>query len=176
MTEIIYYVAASLDGYIATEEGGVEWLEDLESTGEDYGYTEFYESVDALFLGSRTYEQCLTFGDWPYPDKPSWVFTQRQITSARPDIVVTNQNPQELMTELEFQKLDRFWLVGGAELAASFRAEGLITEYIVSIIPVILGAGVPLLVAGGQRESLELIDTTSYSSGVVQVRYAPVRQ
>jgi dihydrofolate reductase len=175
MPEIVYYVAASLDGYIATSDGGVEWLDELESTGEDYGYTEFYESVDDLLMGSRTYEQCLTFGDWPYPGKQSWVFTQRQIEPARPDIFVTNQTPKQLVEELEPRNLKKLWLVGGAEIAESFRADGLITEHIVSIIPVILGSGIPLFASGGQKETLKLSGHTAYKSGIVQVRYVPVQ-
>jgi hypothetical protein len=71
MPEIVYYVAASLDGYIATTEGKVDWLSAFEGTEEDYGYAEFYSTVDALLLGSRTYEQILAFGEWPYSGKPA---------------------------------------------------------------------------------------------------------
>ncbi len=66
MTEVVYYVAMSLDGCIATADGGVEWLAPFESGGEDRGYVDFYSSIDSLLMGSRTYEQILSFGDWPY--------------------------------------------------------------------------------------------------------------
>ena len=66
MPEVVYYVATSLDGYIATPEGSVDWLSTFEGTEEDYGYAEFYSTVDALLLGSRTYEQNLAFGEWAY--------------------------------------------------------------------------------------------------------------
>jgi dihydrofolate reductase len=69
VTEIIYYVAASLDGYIAMPDGGVDWLSPYNTANEDYGYSAFYGSVDALIEGSRTYEQVLGFGEWPHPGK-----------------------------------------------------------------------------------------------------------
>ena len=71
LPEIVYYVATSIDGYIASPDGSVEWLSPYEGKGEDYGYTEFYDSVDGVLLGSRTYEKALSFGAWPYSDKPS---------------------------------------------------------------------------------------------------------
>ena len=89
MPAVLYYVAASLDGYIATHDGGVEWLSPFEGTGEDYGFAQFYASVDALLLGSRTYEQSLTFRVWPYPGKLCWVFSQRPLPVSRPEVILT---------------------------------------------------------------------------------------
>ncbi len=171
MAEIVYYVAASLDGYIATPDGGVGWLSRFEGAGEDYGYAAFYASVNAILLGSRTYEQVLTFGSWPYPGLPCWVFSRRRIEGGPPEVTVTAQSPAEVVAELEARRLGRAWLVGGGKIAASFRAQGLISEYIISVIPVILGAGLPLFGAPGPEENLRLAETTPYRSGVVQLRY-----
>ena len=171
MTEIIYYVAASLDGYIATPDGGIEWLSPFEGKGEDYGYAAFYASVDAVLLGRRTYDQCLTFGEWPYPGKPCWVFSRRRMKITAPGVTLTDQDPVQVVNELKAKKLRRAWLVGGGRLAGSFRKRGLISEYVVSVIPVILGAGVPMFVSGGAHEALKLVETTPYPSGVVQLRY-----
>ena len=84
MVEIVYYAAASLDGQIATRDGGIDWLPPIETPGSDsggfdYGYPDFYASVDALLMGSRTYEKILRHDDWPYMDKPTWVFTRRPL-------------------------------------------------------------------------------------------------
>lgn len=171
MIEVIYYVAASVDGYIATPDGGIEWLPPLEATGEDYGYAAFYASVDALLLGSRTYEQVEGFAEWPYPGKPCWVFSRRQIETARPEVAVTDQDPRDVLREMEAQNVRRAWLVGGGALAASFRARGLITEYIVTIIPMILGAGIPLFASSGPQEPLTLVESKPYPSGLVQLTY-----
>lgn len=79
MLEVVYYVAASLDGYIATDDGGVDWLAPFQSAKEDHGTGDLYSSVDALLMGSHTYEFALELGQWPSPDKPSWVFTRRDL-------------------------------------------------------------------------------------------------
>jgi dihydrofolate reductase len=187
MPEIIYYVAASLDGFIATPDGGVAWLAPFEGTGEDYGYAAFYASIDALLLGSRTYEQVLTFGEWPYAGKPCWVCSQRALGPARPGVIVTAQAPRQIAAGLEARGIRRAWLVGGGRLAGAFRAEGLITETIVSVIPVILGAGIPLFGAPALDlsassltskvstvgEGLQLVEHKAYPNGVVQLRYVP---
>jgi dihydrofolate reductase len=169
--EVVYYVAASLDGYIATSDGGIEWLSPFEGKGEDYGYAAFYASIDAILLGRRTYEQCLTFGEWPYPGKPCWVFSHGAMKTTRPGVTSTNRDPRQMASELQARGLQRAWLVGGGELAGAFRREGLISEYIVSVIPVILGAGIPLFSSGMAHEALKLVETNAYPSGIVQLRY-----
>jgi dihydrofolate reductase len=171
MTEIFYYVAASLDGYIATPDGGVDWLSELEHADEDYGYSEFLASVDALIMGSATYEQVLGFGEWPYGGKPCWVLSTRSLEPATPTTTITSQTPTELVAGLAERGVERAWLVGGAALAASFRSEGLISEYIVSVMPIILGGGIHLFSGPGPQEPLALVEAKPYESGVVQLTY-----
>lgn len=160
VVEIVYYVAASLDGFIATPDGGIEWLRPFEGGGEDYGYGEFYASVEAVLLGRRTYEQSLRFPEWPYAGKPYWVFSS-----------ATGNIPMKVVQEMRARGIRRAWLVGGGKLAAAFRAEGLISEHIVSVIPVILGAGIPLFDGAGPFEKLKLTSSQAYASGIVQLRY-----
>ena len=148
-----------------------EWLSPFEGKGEDYGYAAFYASIDAVLLGRRTYEQCLTFREWPYPGKPCWVFSHGRMEITEPRVTWTDQNPHQMVRELQSRKLQRAWLVGGGELAVSFRRERLISEYIVSVVPVILGAGIPLFAAGRPQEALKLVETNAYPSGIVQLRY-----
>jgi dihydrofolate reductase len=170
--QVIYYVAASVDGYIATMDGGIEWLAPFEGTSEDYGYAEFYDSVEAVLLGRRTYETSLAFDEWPYPRKPCWVFSHGNIRSLSADVIRTAQGPLQVMDHMEKSGIKRAWLVGGGALAASFRAEGLITEYIITIVPVVLGAGVPLFTDPGPPERLQLVEAKSYPKGLVQLRYS----
>lgn len=169
--EIVLYIAASLDGYIATSDGSVDWLSVVEEEGEDYGYKEFYGSVDGLVMGSKTYEQILGFGEWPYAGKPCWVCTSRRLETAAPGVVLTSREPTEVVAELKAQNLHRIWLVGGGRLAASFGKHNLISEYIISVIPVLLGEGIPLFPAPGQKAKLTLADSKSYASGLAQLRY-----
>jgi dihydrofolate reductase len=159
--EIVYYVAASLDGFIATPDGGIDWLQPFENTGEDYGYAEFYASVEAVLMGRKTYEQCLQFPEWPYAGKPYWVLSS-----------ANGNTPSKVVAEMRSRGLRRAWLVGGGKLAAAFRSERLITEHIVSVIPVLLGAGIPLFDGPAPREDLKLLGTKAYDTGIVQLRYA----
>lgn len=169
--QFTYFVAASLDGFIATPDGGVTWLDPFQSGGDDAGYAEFYSTVDALVMGSRTYEQVLRFGDWPYPGKPCWVCSRRQLTVARPEIRVTAEPPTGLAARLQAEGHRRVWLVGGGQLAGAFRAGRLLDQYIVSIIPVLLGGGISLSSPMGGEERLELQATRTFSSGIVQLTY-----
>lgn len=171
MTKIIYYVAASLDSYIATQDGGVDWLSPYNTADEDYGYSAFYASVDGLIEGSKAYEQALGFGEWPHPGKPCWVCTRRHFESKHPEVRFTQASPGELASELRRLGLGRVWLVGGGQIAASFRAQGLIDEYIVSVIPTMLGSGIPLFGGPGPQEDLKLVECKPYPNGLVQLHY-----
>ena len=147
--EIIYYVAASLDGFIATPEGGIDWLKPFEGTGEDYGYGEFYAKIEAVLLGRVTYDQCLQFPEWPYAGKPYWVFSRSN-----------GNTPASVVAEMKARGL--------------LRAEGLITEHIVAIVPVLLGAGIPLFDGAGPTQQLRLLSPRAFASGIVQLRYETV--
>ncbi|MHB0937135.1 MAG: dihydrofolate reductase family protein [Armatimonadota bacterium] len=175
MVDVVLYIACSLDGFIATPEHGLEWLPPLEQAGEDYGYRAFYDAVDAVLMGSGTYEQVLRLGPWPYADKPCWVFSRRRLAVEQPGVVFTAQPPKAVVEELTERGLQRAWLVGGGKLLAAFREEQLVTEYIISIIPIILGAGIPLFPPPGPRETLRLVESRAYASGLVQLRYRPDR-
>ncbi|MGB3200474.1 MAG: dihydrofolate reductase family protein [Nodosilinea sp.] len=169
--DIALYIATSLDGFIATSEGGIDWLSAIETPEEDYGYKAFYDSIDAIVMGRRTYDQVLSFGDWPYPGKSSYVMTSRPLSSELPALKATAQSPSELVATLQAEGCRRVWLVGGAALAAAFRAEGLISEYILSVIPVLLGEGISLFGSPGPRTELQLHSAETFDSGVVQLTY-----
>lgn len=170
LVEIVYHVAVSIDGYLATPEGGVAWLPVPDREGEDYGYSQFYDSVDGLLMGRNTYEKCLEF-EWPYAGKPCWVFSRRSLEVEQPDVTVTTLHPHEMMTDLATHNLQRVWLVGGGQLATSFRKEGLISEYLIALIPTILGQGIPFLVSSQPQEKLKLVEHQLFSGGVVLLRY-----
>jgi dihydrofolate reductase len=181
LPEIVYYVAVSLDGYIATPDGGVEWLAPFEAGTEDYGYEEFYSGIGAVVMGSRTYEQTLTFGEWAFGPTPCWVFSTRHGLPTRPGVRITSAAPGEVVEEMAAAGIARAWLVGGGALAGSFRDAGLITRYIVSVMPVILGAGVRLLgltvpaegehAASAPATRLTLVSSKAFTDGVVQLTY-----
>jgi dihydrofolate reductase len=172
MPEIIYYVASSLDAYIATPDGGVDWLTRFHSAGEDHGAGELQASVDALLLGSRTYEFALGLGQWPVPDKPAWIFTHRKLRVLHPSITFTSETPTAVAQLLEARGVRRAWLMGGGQLAASFHGAGLISRYVISVFPVLLGSGVPLFAPHScGLESLRLVAAKPFGSGIVQLTY-----
>ncbi|MFV3305750.1 dihydrofolate reductase family protein [Pseudomonas sp. NY15181] len=173
---LIYFVAASLDGYIARPDGSVDWLEGYDSATDDYGYGAFYASIDGLLMGRATYLHCLDQGDWPYPDKPSLVLTRaNHLPVASPRVELMHCPPSEALEALQAKGCQRIWLVGGGSLAGNFLAAGLLDEVIVSIIPHLLGAGIPLF-SIGLEQRLQLLEQRSFPSGIVQLRYQVLKE
>lgn len=172
---ITLYIATSLDGYIADAEGSVDWLEEFqtEPDGEEdvEGYTEFFETVDCLVMGATTYEQVLSFGEWPYGDTPTYVFTHRSLSPATEAVQFVNREVTDLVPELR-QQYDHVWLVGGAHLAQSFLQEREIDAIRLSFIPILLGDGIPLFSGEYDEQRLKLVDTTILDSGIVEHHYA----
>ncbi len=117
MTEVALYIAGSLDGFMATAEGSVDGLAAVAVEGEDYGYQAFFDSVDALVMGGRTYEQILEFGKRPYGNKPARVMTRRALKPMALSIRVTDEPVPSLLGGLGMK---RVWLIGGAALIAAF--------------------------------------------------------
>ena len=169
MPKIIYYVAASLDGYIADANGGVDWLPQGDSN--DYGYAEFYASVDALVMGRRTYDQVLGFGQWPYAGKPTYVFTGHPPDDNPYSVEFVDTYPAEFVRTVALRYSKTVWLVGGSNLAEQFRRAGLIDEYLIFIIPVVLGRGIPLFGGDAPHTALQLIETRALDDGAVMLHY-----
>lgn len=171
MPRVRLYIALSLDGYIADRDGGVAWLDNHVDAAEgDYGYADFYESVGALAMGRTTYDQVLGFGDWPYPGKPTYVFTHDGPDTTHPHAQFVTDAPARFVADASWGEGD-LWLVGGGQLVAAFREAGLIDEYVLTVVPVLLGAGVPLFAGEQPEAALRLADVQHWPSGVVQLRY-----
>lgn len=179
---IIYYAAASIDGFIATDEGGVGWLDPFNDRGEDYGFADFSASIDGVVMGSRTYEFALRHDPWMLPETPSWVFTKRELPVAHPSVSLTSEDPETVVAALASANHRRLWLMGGSRLAGSFEECGLISDYIFSMVPVELGSGIPLFSregAGGGTDgsgAMELIKTQVFPNGVLQLSYRNLGQ
>ena len=168
MPRICLFIATSLDGFIADQAGGVDWL----FTDDDYGYTPFFEGIGALFMGRKTYDQVLSFGEWPYGDKPTFVFTRQSLlhVDRLPVQFLSLQGAAQIQALC--QQFDHdLWLVGGAEMIHQFRRWDLIDEYILSIHPILLGQGIPLFQSQAPRSELQLISSISFPSGLIQSTY-----
>ena len=165
MGKIILFIASSLDGYIAKENGDVDWLPQITASG----YDEFYESIDTVIMGKNTYDQILTFGAYPYKKKKSYVFTHNK--SLRKDEHVEFVSDVEQFTKtLISSSQGSIWLVGGAKLITTFLHYKLIDEIILSVIPLVLTNGISLFQNIPQKINLELIKTTQYDK-LVELHY-----
>jgi len=165
----VLYIATTLDGYIASPDGSIDWLDELASGNEDTGYDAFYRTVDALVMGATTYEQVLTFGDWPYAGKQSYVLTRRELVSDRHDVQLVADMPT-LLAAIERSALSKVWVVGGGQVAAEFMRQGLISEWMVAIAPIILGDGIALY-QNVPPQNLQLLSTRRFQSGLVELHY-----
>ena len=150
MTSTTYLTATSLDGYIATEDNDLSWLFQFEGEDPTNPYDEFIDHVGALAMGATTYEWINQHdpGGWAYEDRPTWVFTHRDdlpvIEGA--DLRFTSEDVgavHQAMVEAADGK--DVWLVGGGDLVGQFLDRGLLDDIWVSITPLVLGRGAPLL-------------------------------
>ncbi|CZP95250.1 riboflavin-specific deaminase C-terminal domain [Legionella pneumophila] len=172
MNKIILYIATSFDGFIADINGGVDWLPHPKDHAEleAVGYKDLMERIDTILMGSRSYKQILSFGDWGWPDKQTYVFTSGQLETDKPYISITHDNPFEFMAKFKDRTSDKdIWLLGGAELAKSFAQEGLLNEVILTIIPQTLGEGIPL---GLTFEKFDLTAEKALTDGMMQKIYS----
>lgn len=167
---VTFYIASSLDGFIATDDGGVSWLDEFQGTNDDGSYEAFFADVDCLVMGSKTYEQILGFGEWPYERKDTYVVTSRGLPTATESVELFDGAVEELAHRLERQ-YEHIWLVGGAQLAQTFLRLNEIDELRLSVIPVLLGSGIPLFDGNGDRHALALTDANTFDNGIAELRY-----
>ena len=165
MRKVVLFIASSLDGYIARQNGDIDWL----FTDQNYGYTNFLDSIDTVFMGRKTYEQVLTFGEYPYQEKNSYVFTKNLDFSANSDVEVVTEL-ETFVNNLKLLDGKNIWLVGGSLLIRDFLNKNFVNEVILSVHPIILGEGIPLF-ANPNTTSLQLTGCQTYSSGLVQLSY-----
>ncbi len=169
--KVTYYVASSLDGYIAKQDGDVAWLEELGIAIEDTGYEEFYASVDGIFMGRKTYDMIVSFGDWPYGDKPVWVCSSTAVAGLKDCNLQAEHALVAAVTAARHLGIKHLWCVGGGSLAASLLEQNFLTDVAVSIMPILLGRGIKLFApfSGGHR--LTTVAQRHHESGMVQIEY-----
>jgi len=169
--KIILYIAQSLDGYIARENGDISWLSSVDRCNEDYGYSDFIKTIDTVFMGRRTYEKILTFGvEFPHKDKNCYVLSKRRV-GADENVQFINGNIVTLISKIKTQQGKDIFLDGGSEVVELFRVNDLIDEYVISIIPILLGKGIRLFSDTESENNLRLVKSEVFDSGLVQLRY-----
>ncbi len=169
------FIAASLDGFIARLNGDLDWLSNpaAANNDEDYGYKAFFENVDSLVIGRKTYERVLTFSKWPYTGKRVIVLsrTSPAIPVHLVGIVeVVSSSPSDLVRRLAAAGMRHIYVDGGITIRGFLNA-GLINELTITRIPILLGVGIPLFTNLDRKMRLEHLETISFPGGFVQSRY-----
>ncbi len=169
---IILYTASSLDGYIAKEDGNIEWLENLPNpTNSDYGYHDFYKHIDTTLMGYKTFEFVKSMdASSHYAKTKNYVFTHRKNLAPEQYFTFIN-NPVPFTKKLKMESGKDIWLVGGGEINSLLLSNGLIDQMIISIIPIVLGTGLRLFPDARSEGALNLIKQVSYPSGIVSLYY-----
>lgn len=173
----IVYIAKSLDGYIADQNGGVDWLHDTPNpTGDDMGFAAFMDSIDALVMGRNTLEIVLSFGiDWPY-NKPVFVLsnTLTQVPAGLEEkVFLLNGELKTIVADLHAKGFNNLYIDGGNTIQG-FLQEDLIDEMIITTIPTLLGGGIPLFAQLAQPLKFKAVDSTILLDALVQTTF--VRQ
>ncbi|MDA3937916.1 MAG: dihydrofolate reductase family protein [Spirochaetia bacterium] len=170
------YIATSLDGFIAREDGSLDWLDSANARvpdGEDCGYIPFMGSVDVLVMGRNSFEKVLTLGPWPYMDKSVIVLSSRPLeipVDLRKTVKHSSESPKELFDRLSQKGFSRLYIDGGITIRRFLEA-GLINDITITVIPIIIGKGLSLFGGLIQDISLQHITTKIYDFGFVQSTY-----
>ena len=173
MRKVILYIAMSLDGYIADRKGNVDWLAGQDDAGEQIDtYGAFINEVDTVVMGWNTYRQITTElspEEWPYQGLTTYVITHRRQPSSA-DIRFVQEEPCSLVRRLREEQGRAIWICGGSRIIQPLVQEDLLDVYHISVIPTILGAGLPLFAEISQKIKLKLRSTQVYN-GIVESVY-----
>jgi dihydrofolate reductase len=169
------FIAASLDGFIAREDGRIDWLPsgEVAPDAEDYGYKDFMRTVDTLVMGRKTYETALGFGEWPYGKMPVIVLSSRVLNIPKHiagSVESMSCAPAELLQVLATRGATHLYIDGGATIQRFLKA-GLIQHITITRIPILLGSGICLFGKLEHDVRLHHIDTRHFPSGFVQSTY-----
>ncbi len=162
-------LAVSLDGFIARPDGGLDFLERFETSGEDYGYPDFFASVDTILVGRGTYDVVLGFPEWPYRGKRVVVLTHRPPAPREGETFAAGA-ADEVIAALAAAGARRVYVDGGATVSSFLRA-GLLDDLTLSVVPIVLGAGIRLFQPPLPERPLALRDAQAFPSGLVRLRY-----
>ncbi|MBS3991788.1 MAG: dihydrofolate reductase [Erysipelothrix sp.] len=173
--KVALYIAQSLDGYIARENNDISWLSVVERDNEDYGYDDFVKTVDTVFMGRKTYDKVLSFGiEFPHKGRRCYVLSKK-LTGADENVQFFNGNIVDLVTKIKNEEGKDIFIDGGSEVVREFRQHDLIDEYVISIIPILLGKGIRLFSETDSENNLKLVDSKTFDSGLVQLKYERVK-
>ena len=170
MRNVRYNVAASLDGYIAGPKGEFDWIPEDPTVD----FAAIFAGVDTVLLGRRSFELTRQGPPWPAGTRV-FVFSRTLRAHDHPEVTIVSENAGAVVAALRQEDGGHIWLFGGGELFASLLAAGQVDTVEVTIVPILLGGGVPLLPPGAPRTALLLTGTHVYPSGMVSVKYSVQR-
>ena len=170
--KFLVYVATSADGFIARADGSVDWLDRPQPKG-NYGMSAFYRSIDTCVHGRNTYEQSVKFGMADgYSGKKNYVLSRTLTTASSPRVSIINDDVAAFAERLRGEKGRHIWLVGGAALIASFLDAAAVDEFIIHVIPHMIGSGIPLISPRHRDLPLQLLGCRTFADGVVRLHYS----
>jgi dihydrofolate reductase len=179
-SRLTIHMVASLDGFVARKDGSVDWLEtsDVFAGGEtmDPGFVEaFLKTIDCYVMGSRTYETALRFEakglGWSYGDKPTFVLTHRELPRIRDTVEFYSGDLAQLVNGRLRPSFRSIWFVGGGAVSGECLRLGLADEVRYSILPILIGDGIPFFEKLDRDIALHLAEVKAYQSGMVALRY-----
>ena len=169
--KVVLYISMSLDGYIASKDNSLEFLSIVEKQGEDYGYNDFVKSVDTVIIGRKTYEKVIDMGyEYPHKDKDVYIITRSEKPSIGNFKFYAGELTQ-LVKKLKTNSGKNIYCDGGAEIANELIKNNLIDEFIISVIPILLGEGIRLFKDNRPEQKLELISAEQFDKGLTQLHY-----
>jgi len=168
MRRVRYFVACSLDGFLARLNGDVDWL----LTDQDYGMSAFFSTVDVAVMGRKTYDKAREMGQESFAGMETFVFCHAPAESNKVKFV--SGDVLEWLHEIRLKPGKDIWLVGGGDLVKQFLAARAIDEIALTIHPLLLGSGLPVIPIPFPETELELLEITPYDTGLVQLLYQVV--
>jgi dihydrofolate reductase len=176
MRKLKVYIAVSLDGYIATREGKIEWLTGYPNPeGTDYGYADFLATTDTTLMGNTTYKEVLVLSEtFPYPDKINYVFTRDSTHIDTEYVKFISRDIAEFVDHLKKEDGKDIWLIGGGQLNGALLQANLIDEMIIHVMPLILGDGLPLFGGIPMEKVFRLTTTKAYYNSVLKLHYEKI--
>ncbi len=169
MRQIRGFVAATLDGYIAAPDGGIDWLDEFSKL--DYGYGAFIAQIDTLIIGRRSYDQVQEMMAWPYTGKRTLIVTHRPVEKLPEQTETWSGDVPDLVRSLRAAPGKDVWVIGGADVQQQFLDAGGLDRVEVHIIPILLGDGIPLWPRSEQRHRLQLRSADTLDGGMVRLDY-----
>jgi dihydrofolate reductase len=170
--KVIVHIGTSADGYIARPDGDLEWLTSRPAPEGFYGMNAFMKSIDTKVLGRKTYEMSLRMGAKFDAMNPHIVFSRHAPPAETPSGVhFVNEAIGPFVRGLREQPGKDIWLMGGGDIIASFLDEQAIDEFVISVVPVFIGDGIPLIARRHRHVPLELLSSERFEDGVVQLHY-----